>query len=108
VTCVLVREAIEARCHDLVLVRGLRAGRPVAETEAALGQTTRLKQIVALALLGDPERAGEVNGALGKLHPGAPQVVEDANNGSHGRQVSLPLTALVDNARRLVQRLGER
>jgi hypothetical protein len=76
--------------------------------EAALGQLTRLKQILALALLGDPARAGEVNGELRKLHPRAVQVVEDTNQGSHGGPVTLPLTMLVDEARRLVGRLSLR
>lgn len=108
VTCVLVRDAIEARCHDLVMVRDLRAGRAIADTEELLGQTTRLKQTVALALLGDPARAGEVHGELRKLHPRAPQVVDDANRGAHGGQVTGPLEALVADAQRLVGRLVAR
>jgi hypothetical protein len=108
VVCVLVRDAIEARCHDLVLMRGVRSGRPVAELEVALAQTTRLRETVALTLFDDAGRAGEVDGRLRQVHPRAPQVVRDANRGAHGQPVPGPLTVLVNDARELINRLEAR
>lgn len=108
VTCALVREAIEARCHDLVLTEGVRGGRPITELEAALERATKLRQTLALALLGDPARDTELNGRLDRLHPRAVRVVRDANRGAHGSPVDGPLTALVNDAKELVTRMVAR
>jgi hypothetical protein len=108
VTCTLVREAIEAKCHDLVLIEGVRAGRSITELEAALEATKALRQTLALALLGDPTRDSELNGRLSRLHPRAVRVVRDANRGAHGSPVAGPLTELVSDARELVTRMEVR
>jgi recombinational DNA repair ATPase RecF len=108
VVCVLVRDAIEARCHHVVFARGIRAGRPISELEEQLAEATRVKEALALALLDDPDRESELDGALGRLDPRAPEVVRAANRGSHPGDNPGRLTELVRNAQRLVDKLAVR
>ena len=108
VVCALVREAIEAKCHDLVLIDGMRTGRRVTELEAALEGATRLRQTLALALLGDPSRDAELNARLSRLHPRGPRIVSDANRGAHGQLIDGQLTVLVSDARELVTGMERR
>lgn len=70
---------------DVSRRRLLAAGTPHAEVEAALaGQTTFLKQL-ALALLGDPEKAGDVMSAVNSKWGGrAGDTVMLCNKGAHG------------------------
>jgi hypothetical protein len=105
VACVLVRDAIEARCHDVVIARGLRAGRPIAEVEQQLVQVTRVREALALALLGDPAREPDLDGRLRQLHPRAPEVVKAANKGSHPGRDTGSVIALISDGRLLVDRL---
>lgn len=81
----LCRHAVEAACMDVSRRRLLAAGTPHAEVEAALaGQTTFLKQL-ALALLGDPEKAGDVMSAVNSKWGGrAGDTVMLCNKGAHG------------------------
>jgi hypothetical protein len=51
------------------------------------------------------ERIGELPDALRRLHPAAARVVAAANNGAHGGTES-GLAGLVDDARRVVERLS--
>lgn len=85
----------------------MRLGRTIADTEAALGQATRLRQRLALALFDDVGREGDVSEALRRYGPTARRVVDDVNNATHGRPVTLPLTTLVHDAHRMIERLGE-
>jgi hypothetical protein len=104
VVCNLVRDALEYACHERVRARDFRAGRPVAETEAALDAARGLRPTLALALLGDAQRANELRDSLRRLHPAAPQVVSDANNGAHGA-AGVDLVRLVNDAESVVERL---
>jgi len=104
VVCNLVRDALEYACHERVRARDFRAGRPVAETEAALDAARGLRPTLALALLGDAQRANELRDSLRRLHPAAPQVVPHANNGAHGA-AGVDLVRLVNDAESVVERL---
>lgn len=108
VVSILIRQAIEARCHDRVRVRDMRAGRPHADVEAALEDAAGVKQTLALALLGDAKRAGDVIGHLRQRHPGGVSVVEAANSGAHGGPGNRPLLDLIHAARRLIDWLSAR
>lgn len=108
VVCVLVRDAIEARCHDVVLARGIRAGRPVVELEGELARAAKLRAALALALLDDVDRVSEVDGPLSRLDRQAPQLVREVNRGAHGGPVSGDLIALTKDAWRLIERMVAR
>ncbi|HEX6968300.1 MAG TPA: AAA family ATPase [Micromonosporaceae bacterium] len=104
----LIRDALEFTCHELIRTRDLQAGKAVAETEAAIDDANGLRPTLALALLGDPRRLGDLTRALNRVHPDANRVVTVANNLSHGDQASADLIALIDDARRVVERLSRR
>jgi hypothetical protein len=108
VVCTLVRQAIEARCHDVVLTREIRAGRPIADLENQLAQITRVREALALAVLQDLGRQAELDGALQRLHPRARRVVDLANRGTHPNPGTGQLSELIDDARMLVGRIVAR
>ncbi|WP_349876354.1 hypothetical protein ABIH81_19615 [Micromonospora sp. HUAS YX12] len=67
--------------------------------------TEGLRPTLALALLGDRKRVGDLPAELRKLSPTAARVVKAANNGSHGGATS-DLPVLIEEARNLVRRLS--
>ena len=81
----LCRHAVEAACIDASRRRLLAAGAPHDEVEAMLaGQTTFLKQL-ALALFGDPQRAGDALSTVNSKWGGkAGDAVVLCNKGAHG------------------------
>ncbi|WP_432049915.1 ATPase, T2SS/T4P/T4SS family [Verrucosispora sp. NA02020] len=101
----LIRDAIEYTCHERIRTRDFHTGRPIAETEAAISDAQGLRPTLALALLSDHERVGELHVPLQKLHHTAPRVVAVANRGAHGG-TSGDLAALVTEARAVVGRLS--
>jgi recombinational DNA repair ATPase RecF len=106
VACNLIRDAIEYTCHELIRTRDFRAGRPIADTEAAISEAHGLRPTLALALLSDVKRTAELPTALNRLHPTAARVAAAANSGAHGGNAS-GLIALVEDARRVVGRLSQ-
>jgi recombinational DNA repair ATPase RecF len=106
IVCNLIRDALEYTCHELIRARDFQAGVPIAETEARIGEAEGLRPTLALALLSDAKRLGELSAALAKVHPAAPRVVRAANSGAHGGNQG-SLTDLVDDARRVVERLAK-
>lgn len=106
VVCNLIRDAIEYTCHELIRGRGFHAGTPIADTEAAISEAQGLRPTLALALLSDAKRLGDLTGALNRLHPAAARVVAAANSGAHGGNED-SLTDLVEDARRVVGRLSQ-
>ncbi|MEV0611085.1 AAA family ATPase [Polymorphospora rubra] len=105
IVCNLIRDALEYTCHEKVRIRSFRTGTSVADTEAAITEAEGLRATLALALLGDRKRVGDLATELSKLHPAAPRVVKAANTGAHGGPTA-NLDALVDDARRVVERLS--
>ena len=100
----LCRLAIEAACAEVVTARMLRRGGSHEAVAAALALPTTLRSWLALAIHGNPGRAGEVQGWLAANAPGATAVVHQANRGAH---VEVPgdLVALVRGAEQLCARL---
>ena len=105
VVCNLIRDAIEYTCHERVRARDFLAGTPITDTETAISDAQGLRPILALALLSDAKRIGELPTALNRLHPAAARVVATANSGAHGNDTR-DLTALVQDARQVVGRLS--
>ncbi|MFD0787304.1 hypothetical protein ACFQZ8_25665, partial [Micromonospora azadirachtae] len=64
VVCNLIRDALEYTCHERIRTRDFRAGRPIAETEAAISEAQGLRPTLALALLSDHRCAGELKAPL--------------------------------------------
>jgi hypothetical protein len=104
----LIRQAIEARCHDLVRVRRMRAGLPHADIEAALGEITTVRQALALVLFDDPHRGGDVGAHLKQHHPRGVRVVGAANTGTHDDLGGITLRDLIYDAGRLIDWLATR
>jgi len=107
IVCHQIRGALEVTSHDLIRARDFRDGVPIAETEERISEATSLGKTLALALLGDMDRQGELQAALNKVDPAAYQVFNAANKGVHGGDVG-PLTALLDRAERVVEKLATR
>ncbi len=77
------RLALEAASSLAATRRMLHDGRSYAEVEAALATPTTLNMWLALALLNDAGRAGDVSGFLFKHYPWAVDAVKDCNHGTH-------------------------
>ncbi len=106
IACVLIRDAITYTCHELIRRRDFHVGVPIADTERAITDAPRLRSILALALEGDAMHDVSEH-ALQRVHPAAPRIVKLANRGAHTGDVVGSLTALVEDASRVVERLGQ-
>ncbi|MEU8080729.1 hypothetical protein AB0B31_35385 [Catellatospora citrea] len=104
----LIRDAIEYACHELIRTRGFKAGTPITDLEAEISeaQIRGVRPLLALALLSDATRVGELPDVLRRLHPPAARVVAIANSSAHGN-TGIDLTALVQDAQRVVGKLGQ-
>lgn len=81
----LCRHAVEAACMDVSRRRLLAAGTPHAEVEDTLAAQATFLQQLALALLGDPDKAGDVMGTVNSRWGGrAGDTVMLCNKGTHG------------------------
>jgi hypothetical protein len=100
------RYALEAACAESVTRRMLREGRTHTEIESALQVPTKLTTWLALALLDDAARAGDVMPMLNKRYPWAADVVGLANRGSHNA-ITGDLLTLVRAAERLSRLIRE-
>ena len=97
------RLALEAAASLATTRRLLRQGKPYAEVQEALAIPTTLNMWLALALLNDPERSGDVAGFLLKQHPAAVDAVRECNRGTHsGKLFGDPLT-FIRSVERLTQ-----
>ena len=77
------RMALEAACSLAVTRRLLRTGTSYAAAQEQLAQPTTLLMWLALALLKDASRSGDVYEHLKRQHPQAADPVRDCNRGAH-------------------------
>jgi energy-coupling factor transporter ATP-binding protein EcfA2 len=97
------RLALEAAASLAVTRRMLREGRRHADVQAALAEATTLNRWLALALLKDVSRAGEVGTFLEKHHPWALQPVRECNRGAHGAELTRDLLGFIRAVERLTK-----
>ena len=100
------RYALEAACQEAVTRRMLREGKTHTAIEEALTVPTRLTTWLALAMLRDAGRAGEVMPLLNQRYPWAADVVGLANRGSHS-DIPADLVSLVRAAEQLSRQIRE-
>ena len=77
------RLALEAAASLAATRRLLHQGTTYAAVQGVLAQPTTLNMWLALALLNDPERSGDVSGFLQKQYPWAVEAVRECNRGTH-------------------------
>ncbi len=95
------RMALEAAAAEAATRRMRQHGRRFAEVEAELQRPTSLLMWLALGLLGDASRAGDVTGYLERTHAWAVQPVREANRGAHGAGLAGGPIAFVRSVERL-------
>ena len=100
------RLALEAACVEAVRVKRAEAGSDPAQTEKEVSNARTLNQKLALALLHDARRTGEVRGMLNAdLGSWAAKVAVACNRGAHDKLWRGDLDWLVDNTKRLSEKL---
>jgi hypothetical protein len=100
------RLALEAASSLAATRRMLHQGRRYAEVEAELQRPTTLTMWLALALLGDADRAGDVGAFLERQHPWAVETVRACNRGAHGAQVTRDPVGFVRTVERLAREIA--
>ncbi len=100
------RLALEAASSLAVTRRLLHQGRTYAEVQATLEKPTTLNMWLALALLNDAERAGDVAGFLVKQHPWAVEAVKECNRGTHSGRWFGDVRELIRSVERLTKTLA--
>lgn len=96
------RDAVEAACQRLARRRLLAAGIPIGEVDERLRRAQTTNHRVALALLGDSRRTGQVMSTLNKLAGGSPwaaDVLRSVREGTHKARTELEL--MVKDSERL-------
>ena len=100
------RLALEAACSVAVTRHMLREGKRYSEVEAALAKPTTLYMWLALALLDDADRAGDVVEYLQRRHAWAVEVVKDCNRGTHGAKLMRDMKAFVRSVEKLANEIA--
>jgi energy-coupling factor transporter ATP-binding protein EcfA2 len=77
------RLALEAASSLTATRQLLHQGKTYADVQATLELPTTLNMWLALALLGDADRSGDVTGFLHRQHPWAVDAVKECNHGTH-------------------------
>jgi energy-coupling factor transporter ATP-binding protein EcfA2 len=95
------RLALEAAASLTTTRRLLHQGKTYAEVQAAREKPTTLNMWLALALLNDPARAGDVSAFLEKHHPWAVDAVRECNRGTHSGKVYGDLIGFIRSVERL-------
>jgi len=101
------RMALEAAASESATRRMLREGRRHADVQAALQIPTTLNMWLALALLKDAQRAGEVAHFLEKHHAWAVDCVRECNRGAHTGTVIRDPIVFIRSVERLATLLRE-
>jgi len=98
------RDAIEAACAETVRRRRLGRGDAHADIEQTLERVTTTKQLAALALFDDANRAGDVFSRLNQWGSWAADCFRAANEGAHGKYAG-DLASLVKDSQSLARRI---
>jgi recombinational DNA repair ATPase RecF len=103
----ICRTALEAACIELTRRRRLARGDAQADVEASVESTKKLLPKLALAVLDDAGRVGEVYAWLNRnIGAWAADTVTACNAGAHS--ASADMGGLVGDTRRLIERLRDR
>jgi ABC-type Mn2+/Zn2+ transport system ATPase subunit len=97
------RLALEAASALTTTRRLLHQGRTYAEVQVALAKPTTLNMSLALALLNDAERSGDVAAFLQRHHPWAVDVVKVCNRGAHSGTVPSDVVGFIRGVERLTK-----
>jgi hypothetical protein len=97
------RLALEAASSLAATRRLLHHGKTYAEVQSILATPTTLNMWLALALLNDSERSGDVTGYLLRQHPWAVDAVKECNRGTHSGRVSGDVIGFIRSVERLTK-----
>ncbi len=97
------RLALEAASLLVARRRMLRHGKPYAEVEAAMARPNTLMQWLALALMHDVERSGDVITFLQREHPWAVDSVKACNRGAHSGVLPWDVMGFIKDIEHLTQ-----
>ena len=97
------RLALEAASSLAATRRLLHQGKAYAEVQAMLAKPTTLNMWLALALLSDPDRGGDVTGFLIKQYPWAVDAVKECNRGTHSGKVFGDVMGFIRSIERLTK-----
>jgi hypothetical protein len=104
----LCRQAIEAACIESGWRKLLGMGLSHAECEQVFAAATKLLPRIAIALYGDPDRAGDVYSTLNnKFGPSTADTARDCNEMAHGGAgPGIDLRSLINRTESLAERLA--
>src|SRR6202166_757108 len=102
------RLALEAASSLAATRRLLHEGKTYAEMRAILATPTTLNMWLALALLHDPERSGDVTAFLMKHHPWAVDAVRECNRGTHSGKLYGDAKDFIRSVEQLTKKVLER
>jgi hypothetical protein len=97
------RLALEAASSLAATRRLLHQGRRYAEVQTILAKPTTLNMWLALALLSDPDRGGDVTSFLMKQYPWAVDAVKECNRGTHSGKVFGDMMGFIRSIERLTK-----
>ncbi len=97
------RLALEAASSLTATRRLLHQGKSYAEVQTMLATPTTLNMWLALALLNDAERSGDVTAFLQKQHPWAVDAVKECNRGTHSGKVFGDARGFIRSVERLTK-----
>jgi ABC-type Mn2+/Zn2+ transport system ATPase subunit len=102
------RLALEAAASLAATRRLLHQGKTYAEVRDVLATPTTLNMWLALALLHDPERSGDVTGFLQKQYPWAVEAVKECNRGTHSGKLFGDAKEFIRSVEQLTKKMLER
>jgi hypothetical protein len=100
------RLALETASSLAATRRMLRHGRTESERQDALAQPTTLMMWLALALLDDAGRSGDVIAFLEREHPWAADAVKECNRGAHSGRVPPDVVGFIRTVEKLTRTIG--
>jgi ABC-type Mn2+/Zn2+ transport system ATPase subunit len=102
------RLALEAASSLAATRRLLHQGTTYADVQAILATPTTLNMWLALALLYDPERGGDVTAFLLKHYPWAVDAVKECNRGTHSGKLYGDAKEFIRSVEQLTRKVLER